>query len=101
MRRSYVDIAVNHARDAEGTAATVAAIESDGATAISIRADFSQAGDIVDMFEAVDRRFGAPYGLVNDYSIVGVSEPDGAVIRLVSAQASYIHGAILNVSGGR
>lgn len=63
-------VAVNYASNEAAANAVVSEIEKAGGQAIAIKGDVGNAGDIVSMFEAVDKHFGRLDGLVNNAGIV-------------------------------
>lgn len=63
-------VAVNFASNETAAAALVREIEAEGGQAIAIRGDVGNEGDVVTMFEAVDRAFGRLDALVNNAGIV-------------------------------
>ena len=65
------DVAVNYLRDAAAAAAVVEQVRTRGRRAIAIQADQSVEADVLRLFDAVDREFGATLrGLVNNAGIV-------------------------------
>jgi NAD(P)-dependent dehydrogenase (short-subunit alcohol dehydrogenase family) len=63
-------VAVDYARDAVSAEALVARIEASGGKAIAVQADVSIEGDVLRLFETVDRELGRLTGLVNNAGIV-------------------------------
>jgi NAD(P)-dependent dehydrogenase (short-subunit alcohol dehydrogenase family) len=64
-------VVVNYSVDADGAAAVVASIRAAGGLAIAVQADIAREADVVRLFEAADREFGAPSVLVNNAAITG------------------------------
>lgn len=69
------DVAVNYLRDEAAASAIVEQVRALGRRAIAIRADQSLEADVLRLFDAVDREFGAGAlrGLVNNAGIVDVA----------------------------
>lgn len=63
-------VAVNFNSDQASAEAVVRTINGSGGEALAIRADVSEEGDILAMFETIDRRFGRLSGLVNNAGVV-------------------------------
>jgi NAD(P)-dependent dehydrogenase (short-subunit alcohol dehydrogenase family) len=63
-------VAVDYAREAVSAEALVARIEASGGKAIAVQADVSIEGDVLRLFETVDRELGRLTGLVNNAGIV-------------------------------
>ncbi|HJS30833.1 MAG TPA: SDR family oxidoreductase [Alphaproteobacteria bacterium] len=90
-------IGVNFASDAEAAARTVADVERVGGRATAVRADVSREDDVVAMFDAVVRAFGALDGLVNNAGIVAPALPlaDMSAERLTRVFSVNVYGAYL------
>ena len=90
-------IGVNFASDAEAAARTVADVERAGGRATAVRADVSREDDVVAMFDAVVRAFGALDGLVNNAGIVAPALPlaDMSAERLTRVFSVNVYGAYL------
>ncbi len=68
------DVAVNYLRDADAAAEVVEQVRARGRRAIAIQADQSVEADVLRLYAAVDREFGATLGgLVNNAGIVDVA----------------------------
>ncbi|HMQ58675.1 MAG TPA: SDR family oxidoreductase [Rhizobiaceae bacterium] len=63
-------VAVNYAANAAAAKAVVADIEANGGEAFGIRGDVGNEADILALFAAVDKRWGALDGLVNNAGVV-------------------------------
>lgn len=63
-------VAVNYASNAKAAEKVVGDIESAGGEAFAVKADIGDEGDILAMFEAVDKRFGRLDGLANNAGVV-------------------------------
>lgn len=64
------DVAVNYRSQADTAEAVAADVRAAGRRAIAVRADMADAGDIVAMFETVDRELGTLSVLVNNAGIL-------------------------------
>jgi NAD(P)-dependent dehydrogenase (short-subunit alcohol dehydrogenase family) len=62
-------VVVNFRTSAEAAEGVVADVKRAGGDAIAVRADMGSEADIVGLFEACDRAFGPPTGLVNNAAI--------------------------------
>ena len=67
--RGY-QVAVNYRSDGEAAARVVREIERAGGRALAVRADVSQEGEVLRLFEAVDRELGHVDALVNNAGIL-------------------------------
>lgn len=63
-------VAVNYTRDADAAQEVVERIRSRGGSAVAVRADVAEEGDVVAMFRAVDEALGRVTALVNSAGIV-------------------------------
>jgi len=63
-------VCVNYRQRKDDAEAVVAAIEAEGGQAVALEADVSVEADVMRMFEACDRRFGALSALVNNAGIL-------------------------------
>src|SRR5438552_3302349 len=112
-------VCVGYASNEVAAREVVATIEATGGTAVALKCDVGEEADILALFKAADQ-FGSLVAQVNNAAIVG--DPDrahrlsssvpmrrvgtadeiaNAIVWLMSDQASYVTGAILDVSGGR
>ena len=73
-----MDVAVNYATNEARAAEVVADIEGSGGTAVAVRADVGNAGDVDDMFTAVTEALGPVTVLVNN---AGITD-DGLMLRM-------------------
>jgi NAD(P)-dependent dehydrogenase (short-subunit alcohol dehydrogenase family) len=64
-------LVVNYARDAKAAESVVREIEGAGGEAVALQGDVAREADVLDLFEAIDRRFGRLDGLVNNAGVVG------------------------------
>lgn len=85
-RRGY-DVCVNYLSRRERADAVVAEIADAGGRAIAVQADTGQEGDIVRLFETVDRELGPVTALVNNAGITGrrclIEEVDAGTLEQV------------------
>lgn len=83
-RRGYA-VCVNYSQDAEGAAAVVHEIESEGGRALAFQADTADEDAVAAMFAHVDHAFGPVTDLVNNAGLMGgsyhVADLDIAVLR--------------------
>lgn len=68
-RRGW-DVAINYARDAAAAERVAAQVREAGRRALVIQADVAEEPEVLAMFAAVDREFGALRGLVNNAGVV-------------------------------
>lgn len=68
-------VGVNFVGNAEAAATTVSEVEAAGGRAVAVRGDVSIEADVVAMFDATRKAFGALDGLVNNAGIVAPSLP--------------------------
>lgn len=64
------DVAVNYTRDAAAAERVAAQVRAAGRRALVIQADVAEEAEVLAMFAAVDREFGALHGLVNNAGVV-------------------------------
>ena len=64
------DVAVNYTRDAEAAERVAAQVRAAGRRALVIQADVSDEAQVLAMYTAVDKEFGALGGLVNNAGVV-------------------------------
>ena len=90
-------IGVNFAGDAEAARRTVADVKNAGGQATPIRGDVSREDEVIAMFDAVQRAFGALDGLVNNAGIVAPALPlaEMSAERLARVFAVNVYGAYL------
>lgn len=67
--RGY-SVAINYLHDEASAESVVEGIRASGREALAVRADVSRGSDVKQLFEAIDRAFGAPSVLVNNAGIV-------------------------------
>ena len=72
-RNGYA-VAVNYTRSAQAAEEVVAAIQAEGGTAMAVRGDVAQEGEVLAMFAAVDARLGRLTALVNNAGVVDRSQ---------------------------
>lgn len=88
------DVAINYARDGAAAEAVADAARAAGATARTIQADVSDAGDIALLFDELTAAFGRLDGLVNNAGITG------RIAKFMDADAADMRAVIdLNVTG--
>jgi NAD(P)-dependent dehydrogenase (short-subunit alcohol dehydrogenase family) len=68
-RRGW-DVAINFTRDAAAAEAVAADVRALGRRALLVRADVADEAEVLAMFAALDRDFGALHGLVNNAGVV-------------------------------
>ena len=68
-RRGW-DVAVNYTRDAVAAERVAEQVRAAGRRALVIQADVAEEAEVLAMFAAVDREFGALHGLVNNAGVV-------------------------------
>jgi NAD(P)-dependent dehydrogenase (short-subunit alcohol dehydrogenase family) len=90
-------VAVNYASSESAASRTVAEIVASGGTAIAVAADVAKEGDVMRLFETVDRRFGAVTALINNGGVTaGVSRlEDLTAAALERVFAVNVFGAFL------
>jgi NAD(P)-dependent dehydrogenase (short-subunit alcohol dehydrogenase family) len=85
-RRGYA-VCVNYLQDEAAARAVVAAIESDGARAIAVRADVSREVEVAALYKATDDELGPVTALVNNAGTAGarasLAEIDTDTVRRV------------------
>ncbi len=91
--RGYA-VCVNYRRDHDAARAVVSDIVSRGGTAVAVGADVSVEGDVVRLFETIDRSLGPLHALVNN---AGVVERQTRVERIDAARLARVLG--INVTG--
>jgi NAD(P)-dependent dehydrogenase (short-subunit alcohol dehydrogenase family) len=64
------DVVVNYARDAAAAEGVAARVRAHGRRAFVVRADVADEAQVLAMFAALDREFGALHGLVNNAGVV-------------------------------
>ena len=64
------DVAINYTRDAAAAERVAAQVRAAGRRALVIQADVAEEAEVLAMFAAVDREFGALRGLVNNAGVV-------------------------------
>ena len=64
------DVAVNYTRDAAAAEAVAGRVRATGRRALVIQADVADEAQVLAMFAAVDKEFGALHGLVNNAGVV-------------------------------
>jgi len=64
------DVAINYAHDAKAANAVAEQVRSFGRRALVVQADVAVEGEVMALFAAVDREFGALNGLVNNAGVV-------------------------------
>jgi NAD(P)-dependent dehydrogenase (short-subunit alcohol dehydrogenase family) len=88
-------VVVNYAKDRRAADQIVDQIREAGGNAISIAADISVELEVIRLFQEAEHELGPIYGLVNNAGIAG------GVLWLLSPEASYVTGTILEIGGGR
>ncbi|MBO6717536.1 MAG: SDR family oxidoreductase [Rhizobiaceae bacterium] len=90
-------VAVNYVRDQQAAGNVVAQIEEQGGEAFAIQGDVGSQRDIMEMFEAVDGRFGSLEGLVNNAGVVDVAQrvDEMSLERLERMMRINVTGSIL------
>jgi NAD(P)-dependent dehydrogenase (short-subunit alcohol dehydrogenase family) len=90
-------VAVNYASNESAASRTVAEIAASGGTAIAVAADVAKEGDVMRLFETVDRRLGAVSVLINNGGVTaGVSRlEDLTAAALERVFAVNVFGAFL------
>jgi NAD(P)-dependent dehydrogenase (short-subunit alcohol dehydrogenase family) len=71
LARDGYAIAVNYAGNEDAAAKTVSEITANGGTALAIQADVAKEDDVIRLFAAVDKSFGAVTALINNAGIGG------------------------------
>jgi len=118
LAEAGADVAVHYRRDAEGAAATTAAIEARGRRAVRLQADLTETGACLELVEAAEADLGPLDVLVNSAAIFTRTPLDALAAEdldrpmATNARAVYIlslhagrrmkargHGAIVNVAG--
>ena len=91
------NVVFNYASNAEGAAATVAAVEAAGAKALAIQGDVAREADVVALFDAAEKAFGRIDGLVNNAGTLGppMTVADMDIERLRRVIEVNVLGAIL------
>src|SRR5437868_959246 len=69
--RAGYRVCVNYLRSADAADAVVAQIRSEGGDALALQADVAQEAQVVTLFDALERAYGAPDVLVNNAGILG------------------------------
>lgn len=87
-------VAVNYRSDREAAEGVVTEIEAGGGSAASFRADVSVEEGVVELFRAVDERFGPVTGLVN---AAGYAEPQARVEEMSAERLQRLFAT--NVTG--
>ena len=90
-------VAVSYRSDADAAAAVVRDAEAAGAAALAVACDVSVEGDVLRMFDEVDRRLGRLSGLVNNAGVLGPAIRVDAVdvARLQRIFAANVIGSFL------
>ena len=90
-------VGVNYAGNEKAAAETVAAVEAAGGKAIAIKGDVAVETDVIAMFDATEKAFGAITGVVNNAGIVanGAKLADMDLARLTRMFAVNVTGAYL------
>ena len=90
-------VAVNYVRDEQAARKVVSEIEEQGGEAFIVQGDVGNEADIMDMFQAVDRRFGSLEGLVNNAGVVDAKSrvDEMSVERLERQMRINVIGSIL------
>lgn len=90
-------VAFSYVSNDEAADAVVKAVEAAGGEALAIRSDVGSEADVMAMFEAVDKRFGALDGLVNNAGVVDVKArvEDMSLERLDRMMRINVIGSIL------
>jgi NAD(P)-dependent dehydrogenase (short-subunit alcohol dehydrogenase family) len=92
-RRGYA-VGVNYRRDRQAAEALVEAIQADGGRGVAVQADVAVEGDVVRMFETIDRVLGTLTALVNN---AGILETQARVESIGCARLQRVFAA--NVFG--
>ena len=90
-------VAVNYVRDEQAARKVVSEIEEQGGEAFMVQGDVGSEADIMDIFQAVDRRFGNLEGLVNNAGVVDAKSrvDEMSVERLERQMRINVIGSIL------
>lgn len=90
-------VGVNYAGNEKAAAETVAAVEAAGGKAIALKGDVAMEKDVIAMFDATTKAFGAITGVVNNAGIVAPASKvaDMSVERLTRMFAVNVAGAYL------
>jgi NAD(P)-dependent dehydrogenase (short-subunit alcohol dehydrogenase family) len=90
-------VGVNYAGNEKAAAETVAAVEAAGGKAIALKGDVAMEKDVIAMFDATTKAFGAITGVVNNAGIVAPASKvaDMSVERLTRMFAVNVTGAYL------
>jgi NAD(P)-dependent dehydrogenase (short-subunit alcohol dehydrogenase family) len=108
------DVAVTYRSRADAAEAVVAECEAAGVRACALAGDVAVEADVVRVFDEATERLGPITGLVNNAGIVArlagtvpmgrggqPEEVAAAIVWLLSDEASFVTGALLDVAGGR
>ncbi len=95
--RSGYRVCVNYHRDQAAAEQVVTAIRDAGGSAVAVRADISSENDVLRLFEAVDKEFGALCALVNNAGILEKQSrlSDMSAARLQRVFATNVAGSFL------
>ncbi len=90
-------VGINYVGNSEAAKRTVAEVKASGGEAIAVQGDVAHEADVVAMFNAAEKAFGALYGLVNNAGIIAPSLPlaEMSAERLARVFAVNVYGAYL------